>query len=118
VNDQNYVSLKGRLTADPRLRHTPGGAAVTNFSIAVNRRVRNAEGRFEDRLDGYFNCETWRDSAEVAAKVLRKGTLVRVTGFLLEDRWEDNDGNKRSRTVIRADEVYVPLDVANLTTAD
>ena len=74
MNDQNYVSLKGRLTADPKLRQTPGGIAVTGFSIAVNRRVRNSDGRFEDRLDGYFTCETWREMAETAAKVLRKGT--------------------------------------------
>ncbi len=73
---------------------------MTEFSIPVNRRVRNAEGPFEDRLDGYFNCETWRDTADFAAKVLCKGTMVRVTGFLLENRWEDSDGSKRSSTVM------------------
>lgn len=115
MNDQNYVSLIGRLTADPQARQTPGGVAVTEFSIAVNRRVKNGEGRFEDRLDGYFDCETWRDTAEVAAKVLRTGMSVRVTGVLLQNRWKDAQGKKRSRVVIRADEVYVPLAVANLS---
>ena len=43
--------------------------------------------------------------------------MVRVTGILLENRWEEGNGTKRSRTVIRADEVYVPLEVANLTVA-
>jgi broad specificity phosphatase PhoE len=56
VNDQNYVSLKGRLTADPQLRQTPGGVSVTQFAIAVNRRLRNAEGRtFQDHI-------AWRHS--------------------------------------------------------
>ncbi|MFN2524876.1 MAG: single-stranded DNA-binding protein [Actinomycetota bacterium] len=114
MNEQNYVSLTGRLTADPDARQTPAGVAVTEFAIAVNRRVRNGEGRFEDRLDGYFDCQTWRDEAEISAKVLRKGTAVRVIGILLQKRWQDGEGNPRSRIVVQADEVYVPLGIANL----
>ncbi|MFN2524874.1 MAG: single-stranded DNA-binding protein [Actinomycetota bacterium] len=83
-------------------------------SIPVNRRVRNGEGRLEDRLDGYFGCQTWREEAEIAAKVLRKGTAVRVIGILLQKRWQDGEGNSRSRILVQADEVYVPLGIANL----
>jgi outer membrane protein assembly factor BamB len=66
----------------------------------------------------FFSIETWRDLAELVAKALRKGTTVHVTGILLENRWEDGDGNKRSRIVIRADEIYVPLAVANLNAGE
>src|SRR5918998_5604320 len=101
----NVVTLVGNITDDPELRFTPSGAAVANFTVAVNRRYKNNEGQWEDKLDGFFRCNVWADQAENAAESLQKGTRVLVTGRLQQRSWEDNDGNKKSKVEIVADEV-------------
>ena len=101
----NTVTLVGNITDDPELRFTPSGRPVANFTVAVNRRFRNNDGQWEDRLDGFFRCSCWGDMAENAAESLTKGTRVVVTGRLSQRSWEDNDGNRRSAVDIQVDEV-------------
>jgi single-strand DNA-binding protein len=101
----NTVTLVGNITDDPELRFTPGGAAVANFTVAVNRRYRNQEGQWEDKLDGFFRCNCWRDMAENVAESLQKGTRVVVVGRLQQRSWEDAEGNKRSAFEVQVDEV-------------
>src|ERR671914_2190143 len=101
----NTVTLVGNITDDPELRFTPGGAAVANFTVAVNRRYRNQEGQWEDKLDGFFRCNCWRDMAENVAESLQKGTRVVVVGRLQQRSWDDQDGNKRSAFEVQVDEV-------------
>jgi single-strand DNA-binding protein len=101
----NTVTLVGNITDDPELRFTPGGAAVANFTVAVNRRYRNPEGQWEDKLDGFFRCNCWRDMAENVAESLQKGTRVVVVGRLQQRSWEDGEGNKRSAFEVQVDEV-------------
>jgi single-strand DNA-binding protein len=101
----NTVTLVGNITDDPELRFTPGGAAVANFTVAVNRRYRNPEGQWEDKLDGFFRCNCWRDMAENVAESLQKGTRVVVVGRLQQRSWEDAEGNKRSAFEVQVDEV-------------
>lgn len=100
----NTITLVGNLVDDPELRFTPAGAAVCNFTVAVNRRIQR-DGQWEDRLDGYFRCSCWRDLAENVAESLRKGTRVVVTGRLQQRSWEDQDGNRRSAVDVQVDEV-------------
>jgi single-strand DNA-binding protein len=87
------------------LRFTPGGAAVANFTVAVNRRFRNQDGSWDDKLDGFFRCSCWRDMAENVSESLHKGARVVVTGRLQQRSWDDNDGNKRSTIEVQVDEV-------------
>lgn len=101
----NTVTLVGNITDDPELRFTPSGRPVANFTVAVNRRYKNNDGQWEDKLDGFFRCNVWADQAENAAESLQKGTRVLVTGRLQQRQWEDNDGNKRSAFEIQVDEV-------------
>lgn len=101
----NVVTLVGNITDDPELRFTPAGAQVANFTIAVNRRQRNQDGTWEDRLDGYFRCNCWRDMAENVAESLTKGMRVIVTGRLQQRSWETEDGQRRSVVEILVDEV-------------
>ncbi|MGH2787115.1 MAG: single-stranded DNA-binding protein [Actinomycetota bacterium] len=101
----NTVTLTGNITDDPELRFTPGGAAVANFTVAVNRRYRNNDGQWEDKLDGFFRCNCWRDMAENVAESLQKGTRVVVVGRLQQRTWEDAEGNKRSAFEVQVDEV-------------
>ncbi|MGH2828277.1 MAG: single-stranded DNA-binding protein [Actinomycetota bacterium] len=101
----NVVTLVGNITDEPELRFTPGGAAVANFTVAVNRRFRNQDGSWDDKLDGFFRCSCWRDMAENVSESLTKGARVIVTGRLQQRSWDDNDGNKRSTVEVQVDEV-------------
>ena len=101
----NSVTIVGNVTDDPELRFTPNGAAVANFTVAVNRRFKGQSGQWEDKLDGFFRCNCWREMAENVAESLHKGTRVVVTGRLQQRSWEDNDGNKRREIEIQVDEV-------------
>ena len=111
----NTVTLVGNVTDDPELRFTPSGAAVANFTVAVNRRFKNNDGQWEDRLDGFFRCNCWRDMAEHVAESLTKGTRVLVTGRLQQRSWEDQEGGKRSAFEIQVDEVGPSLRWATAT---
>ncbi|HEY7874190.1 MAG TPA: single-stranded DNA-binding protein [Actinomycetota bacterium] len=101
----NCVTLVGNITDDPELRFTPSGAAVANFTVAVNRRYKNQDGQWEDKLDGFFRCNCWRDMAENVAESLQKGSRVVVVGRLQQRSWDDQDGNKRSTFEVQVDEV-------------
>lgn len=99
------VSLVGNLTDDPELRFTPSGSAVANFTIAVNHRVRQQDGSWEDKLDGFFRCNCWQAMAENVAESLTKGSRVVVVGRLQQRSWEDPKGNKRFAVEVQVDEV-------------
>lgn len=100
----NTVTLVGNVTDDPELRFTPSGQPVANFTVAVNRRIRNQDGTWDDKLDGFFRCNCWRDLAENVAESLHKGTRVVVVGRLQQRSWETEDG-KRSAFEIQVDEI-------------
>src|SRR5918999_109407 len=100
----NTVTLVGNITDDPELRFTPSGAAVANFTVAVNRRFQR-DGQWEDKLDGFFRCNCWRDMAENVAESLQKGMRVMVVGRLQQRSWDDQEGNRRSAFEIQVDEV-------------
>ena len=111
----NTVTLVGNITDDPELRFTPSGAAVANFTVAVNRRIRNQDGTWDDRLDGFFRCNCWRDMAENVAESFTKGMRVMVVGRLQQRSWDDQEGNKRSAFEIQVDEVGPSLRWATAT---
>jgi len=101
----NKVFLLGNLTRNPELRYTPGGAAVCNFGIAVNRRFSTAQG--EDREETCFvEIEVWGRQAQLCQQYLTKGAPALVEGRLRYDSWEDREtGRRRSRLLVRADRV-------------
>ncbi|MGH3665809.1 MAG: single-stranded DNA-binding protein, partial [Egibacteraceae bacterium] len=106
----NAITIIGNLTDDPELRFTPSGVAVTNCRVAVNRRFRNSQtNEWEDRLDGYFTVNVWRDMAENVADSLGKGARVLVAGRLISRSYENKDGETRWVTEIEADEVCPSL---------
>lgn len=98
----NRCVLIGRLVADPELRYTQTGIAVTNFRIAVDRPFSNQQG---ERQTDFIDIVCWRKLAEIAANNLGKGRLVAVDGRLQINQWQDQDGNKRSKPEIQADDV-------------
>ena len=111
----NTITLVGNVTDDPELRFTPSGLPVANFTVAVNRRFKNSSGQWEDKLDGFFRCSCWRDMAENVAESIQKGQRIMVVGRLQEQRWEDQEGGKRSRFEIQVDEVGPSLRWATAT---
>lgn len=88
----NNVNLIGRLTAKPELRHTNSGKAVCNFSVAIDRKFKDADG---SAITDYIDCTAWNQSAEFLCKWFDKGVRVGLTGELQTRTWEDNDGKSR-----------------------
>ncbi len=115
AND-NVITIVGNLADEPELRFTPNGVAVTNIRVAVNQRFFNRESnQWDERLDGFFTVNVWRDYAENVADSLHKGNRVMVTGRLRSRSYEDRDGQTRWVTEIEADEVCPSLRWAKAT---
>ena len=99
----NKVILGGRMTADPELKTTQSGIAVTSFSIAVNRRVAKASDGQQQQAD-FINCVAWRQQAEFITRFFRKGSSICVVGTLQTRTWTDQQGQKRYVTEVVVDE--------------
>lgn len=98
----NRVVLVGRLTKDPDLRYTPNGAAVANFTIAINRPFKNQHG--ENDAD-FINCVVWRKAAENLANYMKKGSQIGVDGRLQSRTYENQEGKTVFVTEVVADSV-------------
>ena len=98
----NKVTLTGRITAKPELRHTGSDVPYTRFSIAVNRNFSSANG---ERGTDFFNVIVWRRQAENVCQYLDKGSLVGIEGRLQSGNYTDKDGNKRTSIDVVADNV-------------
>ena len=92
--------LIGNLGRDAETRHTPSGVAVTNFSIATARRVKDQSGEWRDETD-WHDIVLWR--GENVAPYLLKGTQVYVEGRLQTRSWDDQSGQKKYRTEVVVD---------------
>ena len=99
----NSVCLLGRLTADPELRTTQTGIAVTGFKVAVDRSY-TPKGQ-EKQVD-FIPVQAWRQTAEFVCKYFRKGQRIALTGSLQTRSYTDRDGNKRRTAEVIADNVY------------
>ncbi|MCL2145085.1 MAG: single-stranded DNA-binding protein [Endomicrobia bacterium] len=104
--EQNSVILVGRLTRDPELRRTSTGKAVCSFDIAIGRRFKDqATGEWKDADPTFVPVIVWGDQAERCGERLKKGVPVHVEGRLQTNKWEGNDGQKRSRLEVIASRV-------------
>jgi single-strand DNA-binding protein len=109
VSSDNITVQVGNLTNDPELRFTNNGTAVTNFGLAVNSRVKDADGSWRDGETHFFKVNVWRDQAENVAESLRKGNRAVVVGQLKTRTWETSEGDKRTVTEIDAAEIAPSL---------
>ncbi|HMS12123.1 MAG TPA: single-stranded DNA-binding protein [Microthrixaceae bacterium] len=101
----NNVELTGNATRDPELRFTPSGQPVATFGLAVNRRWQNRQTQQWEEAVSYFDIVCWGQLAENVAESITKGTRLMVTGRLDQRTWETQEGDKRSKVEIVADEV-------------
>jgi single-strand DNA-binding protein len=93
----------GNLARDAELRYTAGGAAVCNFTVAVNRDWKNESGERQHDVC-FVDATAWGKVAEFCAG-LRKGAAVLVEGSLRQNTWTGKDGTERSKLVVVAQRV-------------
>jgi single-strand DNA-binding protein len=105
--DLNKVMIIGRLTRDPELRTTPGGASVCQIGLATNFVYTNQQSGQKVEQVEYHNVVLWRKLAEIANQYLKKGRRVYIEGRLQTRSWDGKDGVKRSRTEIVADNMIM-----------
>lgn len=104
--DLNKATIIGRLTADPESRTTPNGQTVVTLTIATNFTWNDANGQKQEKAE-FHNIVAWRKLAEIMAQYLKKGSKVYVEGRLQTRSWEDQNGNKKYRTEIIADNMIM-----------
>lgn len=102
----NKVFIAGRLTTDPELRTTPGGAHVISFSVATNRVWTDKNGGRKEETE-FHNVVAWGRQAEVVSQFSKKGGLILVEGRLQTRSWEGKDGQTRKTTEIVAERIQL-----------
>ena len=100
----NHITIMGRLTRDPEMRHTQSGVAVASFTLAVDRDFGGKDGA--EKQTDFIDCTAWRHTAEFVSKYFSKGRMAVVSGRLQIDNYTDNDGNKRKAAKVIADNIY------------
>jgi single-strand DNA-binding protein len=100
----NMVVLMGNMTRDAELRYTPNGKAVASFGLAVNRVYKDASGEKQSSVD-FFDVVAWGKLAEIVSQYGKKGQGMHVIGRLQNRNWEAQDGSKRNKTEVIANEV-------------
>ena len=102
------ITIVGRITRDPELRHLPNGTAVCDLNMAYNRRYTGSDGNKVEET-AWFHVSVFGKMAETCVKYLSKGREVLVEGIPMPDRatgnpriWVDNDGNPRSTFDVKA----------------
>src|SRR5271155_1799443 len=99
------TALTGTLTRDPEIRYTREGQASTVCGLAVNRRWQDRDTKEWEESTSFFDVVCWRDLAENAALSLTKGMRVVVIGRLEQRSWETEEGQRRSKVEIVAEEI-------------
>ena len=99
-----HVVVVGNVGRDPEMRYTPNGTAVTNFTVAVNRRWKNQDGEQQEKTT-WFRVTAWGKLAEVCNEHLSKGRLVLVEGEVEASAWMGQDGEPRATLELRAQNV-------------
>jgi single-strand DNA-binding protein len=104
--NETVVTVVGNLTADPELRFTPSGAAVTNFTVASTPRTFDRpSGEWKDGDALFLRCNMWRQPAENVAESLTRGMRVMVSGRLRQRSFETREGDKRTVVELEVDEI-------------
>ena len=106
AKDLNKVMLTGRLGADPEMRYTTQGSAVTQFSVASGRTWKSADGTQHDDTE-WFRVVAWDKLGEICNQYLLKGTRVYIEGRLQTRKWQDKEGQDRYTTEVIANDMII-----------
>ncbi len=103
----NSVQLLGRVGTDPQMQYTPNGTAVAKLRLATDRYRKEGENETD-----WHDIVVWSKQAEAVNQYVGKGDRVYISGRLVQNTWEGEDGQRRHRTEVHASEV-VFLDSRN-----
>jgi single-strand DNA-binding protein len=92
-----------RLTRDPEVRNLPNGGSVCSITVVDNETWKNKEGERQE-ISTFVDCDIFGPRADVVAKYFKKGNRITLVGKLRQDKWEDKEGQKRSKLFIRVDD--------------
>lgn len=104
--DLNKAQIIGNLTRDPEVRTTPQGQTVCSFGVATNFFWTDQSGQKQEKVE-FHNVVAWRKLAEICGQYLKKGSKVYIEGRLQTRTWDDQNGVKRNRTEIVADNMII-----------
>src|SRR5215216_4678272 len=106
TKDLNKVQMTGRLGADPEMRYTPQGHAVTTFRVASNRSWRGTDGESHEETE-WFRVVAWNKLAEICNQWLLKGSRVYVEGRMQTRQWQDQEGQTRYLSEVIANDIII-----------
>ena len=102
----NKVIIIGRLGKDPDMRYAPSGTAIASFTLATNHSTKDADGNWNQQTE-WHSIKTFGRQAEFVGEYLKKGKLAFIEGRLQTSSWEDQNGQKKYRTDIIANDVQM-----------
>lgn len=102
----NRAMIIGNLTREPEMRNTSSGQTVANFGVATNHSWTDASGQRQEKAE-FHNIVAWGKLAEICAQYLGKGRKVYIEGRLQTRDWEGQDGAKKTRTEIVAENMIM-----------
>jgi single-strand DNA-binding protein len=102
------ISFSGNLTDKPAAAQA-GETPVINFTVAVNTQYRTSDGSFKDKPTIFWNCRAYGRLAEHAAASLNKGDRVVITGEVESHQWQTDEGENRSRLIVRVGDIGISL---------
>jgi single-strand DNA-binding protein len=100
----NAITITGNVTRDPEVKFLNNGSAVTSFGVAVNRSWKDSNDEWQEEVS-FFDVTAWRELGENVGDTIAKGDRVIVTGRLQQRTWETDDGDKRSKVDLVADDI-------------
>ena len=102
----NKVIIIGRLGKDPDMRYAPSGTAIASFTLATNHSIKDADGNWNQQTE-WHSIKSFGRQAEFVGEYLKKGKLAFIEGRLQTSSWEDQNGQKKYRTDIIANDVQM-----------
>lgn len=106
MSDLNKAMIIGRLTRDPESRNIPTGQLVSNFSVATNRTWKDKSGAKQEKVE-FHNIVVFGKLAEICKQYLSKGKKVFIEGRLQTSSWDDQNGQKKYKTEIVAENMQM-----------
>lgn len=106
AKDLNKIQFTGHLGADPEMRYTAQGTAVTNFSVASNRVWKDREGVSHEETE-WFRVVAWDRLGEICNQYLTKGMRVYIEGRMQTRKWMDRNNLERSTTEVVAQDMIM-----------
>ena len=101
----NSVNLIGNITRDIELKYSQGGVAIAKFGIAINKKVKNQQGGYDDK-PVYVDLTAFQNTAEILNQYFRKGSKIGIEGELNFEQWVDQDGQKRSKLSVTVSRIH------------